>query len=123
MSKKDTPGICAGKKPSNVPPGQRAESRPEFTTVVCTTGRHKSMLEQVMRAFRVPADYDLSIMKQGQTLFDVTQSNLEKLPGAGQRARRMWSLVHTRYSLTFPRPWPAPAYPRGACGGRPEQYA
>ena len=41
------------------------KSRPEFTTVVCTTGQHKSMLEQVMRAFRVQADYDLSIMKQG----------------------------------------------------------
>ena len=70
------------------------KSRPEFTTVVCTTGQHKSMLEQVMRAFRVQADYDLSIMKQGQTLFDVTVSILEKLRAILESEKPDVVLVH-----------------------------
>ena len=77
------------------------KSRPEFTTVVCTTGQHKSMLEQVMRAFRVQADYDLSIMKQGQTLFDVTQAILEKLPPVLDREKPDVVLVHGDTSTTF----------------------
>lgn len=77
------------------------KSRPEFTTVVCTTGQHKSMLEQVMRAFRVQADYDLSIMKQGQTLFDVTQAILEKLPPVLEREKPDVVLVHGDTSTTF----------------------
>ena len=83
------------------------KSRPEFTTVVCTTGQHKSMLEQVMRAFRVQADYDLSIMKQGQTLFDVTQAILEKLPRCWSGKSRMWSWSTGIPPPPFPRPWPA----------------
>lgn len=44
----------------------------EFQTVVCVTGQHREMLDQVLHIFGVTPDYDLNIMKQGQDLFDVT---------------------------------------------------
>lgn len=48
------------------------KSRAEFDVRVCVTGQHREMLEQVLRAFDVEPDYDMSIMKAGQTLFDIT---------------------------------------------------
>ena len=44
----------------------------DFKTVVCVTGQHREMLDQVLRIFDVKPDYDLNIMKQGQDLYDVT---------------------------------------------------
>jgi UDP-N-acetylglucosamine 2-epimerase (non-hydrolysing) len=44
----------------------------EFETVVCVTGQHREMLDQVLQIFDVKPDYDLNIMKQGQDLYDVT---------------------------------------------------
>ena len=44
----------------------------DFETVVCVTGQHREMLDQVLRIFEVTPDYDLNIMKQGQDLYDVT---------------------------------------------------
>lgn len=44
----------------------------EFRTVVCVTGQHREMLDQVLSIFDVRPDYDLNIMKQGQDLYDVT---------------------------------------------------
>lgn len=44
----------------------------EFETVVCVTGQHREMLDQVLRIFDITPDYDLNIMKQGQDLYDVT---------------------------------------------------
>ena len=44
----------------------------EFSTVVCVTGQHREMLDQVLRIFDIHPDYDLNIMKQGQDLYDVT---------------------------------------------------
>ena len=44
----------------------------EFETIVCVTGQHREMLDQVLRIFEVEPDYDLNIMKQGQDLYDVT---------------------------------------------------
>ena len=49
---------------------QKHES--EFETVVCVTGQHREMLDQVLRIFDITSDYDLNIMKQGQDLYDVT---------------------------------------------------
>lgn len=43
-----------------------------FETIVCVTGQHREMLDQVLRTFEVTPDYDLNIMKQGQDLYDVT---------------------------------------------------
>ena len=45
-------------------------------TVVCVTGQHRQMLDQVLDAFHISPDYDLSIMKERQTLFDVTENVL-----------------------------------------------
>lgn len=44
----------------------------EFQTVVCVTGQHREMLDQVLKLFEITPDYDLNIMKQGQDLYDVT---------------------------------------------------
>ncbi len=57
------------------------QSRPEeFETVVCVTGQHREMLQQVLSVFKIKPDYDLAIMKNGQTLGDVTREILGKLP-------------------------------------------
>ena len=48
------------------------KSRKHINTVVCVTGQHRQMLDMVLETFQVVPDYDLSIMKAGQTLFDIT---------------------------------------------------
>ena len=49
------------------------QKHPEsFETVVCVTGQHREMLDQVLQIFEVTPDYDLNIMKRGQDLYDVT---------------------------------------------------
>ena len=48
------------------------ERADEFQTIVCVTGQHREMLDQVLSIFEVKPDYDLNIMKQGQDLYDVT---------------------------------------------------
>ena len=48
------------------------KNRRQFQTIVCVTGQHREMLRQVLDAFSVEPDYDLAVMKAGQTLFDVT---------------------------------------------------
>lgn len=55
------------------------KGRSNIQTVVCVTGQHRQMLDQVLEVFNVKPDYDLSIMKDKQTLFDVTISILEKI--------------------------------------------
>ena len=44
----------------------------DFETIVCVTGQHREMLDQVLNIFDIKPDYDLNIMKQGQDLYDVT---------------------------------------------------
>lgn len=57
------------------------QGRPgEFETVVCVTGQHREMLNQVLEVFGIDPDYDLAIMRSGQTLADVTGEVLRKLP-------------------------------------------
>ena len=48
------------------------KTRKSLETIVCVTGQLRQMLDQVLNTFNVVPDYDLSIMKQGQTLFDIT---------------------------------------------------
>jgi UDP-N-acetylglucosamine 2-epimerase (non-hydrolysing) len=55
------------------------KSRGKLETVVCVTGQHREMLDQVLDAFEVVPDYDLSIMKSKQTLFDMTINILDKM--------------------------------------------
>ena len=55
------------------------KGRKNIQTVVCVTGQHRQMLDQVLEVFNVVPDYDLSIMKDKQTLFDITTSILSKI--------------------------------------------
>ena len=53
--------------------------RNNIQTVVCVTGQHRQMLDQVLDAFHVVPDYDLSIMRDKQTLFDITTNILNRI--------------------------------------------
>ena len=55
------------------------KKRDSMDITVCVTGQHKQMLDQVLNAFEIVPDYNLSIMKQRQTLFDITKGILEKI--------------------------------------------
>ena len=70
------------------------KSRPSFQTVVCVTGQHRQMLHQVMDAFDIEPDYDLALMKEGQTLFDVTGGVLTGVREVLQKERPNVVLVH-----------------------------
>lgn len=77
------------------------KSRPEVETVVCVTGQHRQMLDQVLKVFDVVPDYDLSIMKDKQTLFDVTTNILEKIKEVLEKERPDVVLVHGDTSTSF----------------------
>ncbi len=66
----------------------------EFETIVCVTGQHREMLDQVLRIFDVKPDYDLNIMKQGQDLYDVTSRVLLGMRDVLQEAKPDVVLVH-----------------------------
>ena len=69
--------------------------------MVCVTGQHRQMLEQVLQFFKVEPDYDLSIMKDHQTLFDVTTKILNSLKEVLDESRPDIVLVHGDTSTTF----------------------
>lgn len=73
----------------------------EITTVVCVTGQHRQMLDMVLDAFHVKPDYDLSIMKDKQTLFDVTTNILERIKCVLEKEKPDVVLVHGDTSTTF----------------------
>ncbi len=77
------------------------KSRPELETVVCVTGQHRQMLDQVLEIFHVTPDYDLSIMKEKQTLFDVTVNILERIRAVLEKEKPDVVLVHGDTSTTF----------------------
>lgn len=72
-----------------------------FRTVVCVTGQHRQMLDQVLEAFHVVPDYDLSIMKDKQTLIDITTNILEKMTKILEKEIPDIVLVHGDTSTTF----------------------
>ncbi|MBR4748962.1 MAG: UDP-N-acetylglucosamine 2-epimerase (non-hydrolyzing) [Abditibacteriota bacterium] len=77
------------------------KTRPGIRTVVCVTGQHRQMLDQVLDAFGVQPDYDLSIMKQNQTLFDITAGILGSIRSALEEVKPDVVLVHGDTSTTF----------------------
>lgn len=77
------------------------KSRENLETIVCVTGQHRQMLDQVLKAFDVVPDYDLAIMKERQTLFDVTTSILNKIKEVLEKVRPDVVLVHGDTSTTF----------------------
>ena len=66
----------------------------EFETIVCVTGQHREMLDQVLRIFDVKPDYDLNIMKQGQDLYDVTARVLTGMRDVLKEVKHDVVLVH-----------------------------
>ncbi len=77
------------------------KSRKSIQTVVCVTGQHRQMLDQVLETFQVVPDYDLSIMKQRQTLFDVTTNILNGIKEVLEIEKPDVVLVHGDTSTTF----------------------
>jgi len=66
----------------------------DFQTIVCVTGQHREMLDQVLRIFEVTPDYDLNIMKQGQDLYDVTSRVLTGMRDVFAQCKPDVVLVH-----------------------------
>lgn len=78
------------------------KSRPdEFDVVVTVTGQHREMLDQVLRVFDINPDYDLAVMKPGQTLFDITSDVLLKIKAVLEEARPDCVLVHGDTTTSF----------------------
>lgn len=77
------------------------KTRENIETLVCVTGQHRSMLDMVLEAFDVEPDYDLSIMKDKQTLFDVTTNILERIKAVLESEKPDVVLVHGDTSTTF----------------------
>lgn len=77
------------------------KTRKGIHTIVCVTGQHRQMLNQVLETFGVIPDYDLSIMKEKQTLFDITMSILEKMKTILEESKPDIVLVHGDTNTTF----------------------
>lgn len=77
------------------------KSRNNLQTIVCVTGQHRQMLDQVLRTFDISPDYDLSIMKEKQTLFDVSTNILNKIKEVLEYENPDVVLVHGDTSTTF----------------------
>ena len=75
--------------------------RKNIKTLVCVTGQHRQMLDQVLETFGVTPDYDLSVMKDKQTLFDITVNILERIKDVLTEAKPDVVLVHGDTSTTF----------------------
>ena len=70
------------------------KDKENFKTVVCVTGQHREMLDQVLRIFDITPDYDLNIMKQGQDLYDVTARVLTGMRDVFKECKPDVVLVH-----------------------------
>ncbi len=73
----------------------------EINTIVCVTGQHRQMLDQVLEAFNVVPDFDLSIMKDKQTLFDITTNILNRIKEVLEEVKPDVVLVHGDTTTTF----------------------
>jgi len=72
-----------------------------FKTLVCVTGQHREMLDSVLEAFLVTPDFDLSIMGEGQTLFDITSKVMSGMRGVLRSERPDVVLVHGDTTTTY----------------------
>ncbi len=77
------------------------KTRKNVQTVVCVTGQHRQMLDQVLNTFEVVPDYDLSIMRDKQTLFDITVNILGSIREVLEKEKPDVVLVHGDTSTTF----------------------
>lgn len=83
------------------PLAKELKTRKDIKTIVCVTGQHRQMLDQVLKAFDVIPDYDLSIMKNKQTLFDITTNLLNSIKTILEELKPDVVLVHGDTSTTF----------------------
>ena len=96
--------IVFGTRPEAIkmcPLVKELKKRKEFDTTVCVTGQHREMLDQVLDVFNIIPDYDLCIMKNKQTLFDVTTNILNKIKKILEEVKPDIVLVHGDTSTTF----------------------
>ena len=77
------------------------EKRNEIESIVCVTAQHREMLDQVLEVFNIKPDYDLNIMKQGQTLSQITSRVLMGLEEIMKKERPNIVLVHGDTTTTF----------------------
>ncbi len=77
------------------------EKREEIESIVCVTAQHREMLDQVLETFKIQPDYDLNIMKQGQTLGDITTRALTGLENVIKECKPDIVLVHGDTTTTF----------------------
>lgn len=77
------------------------KKRQQIQTIVCVTGQHRQMLDQVLETFQIVPDYDLSIMKQKQTLFDITTNILNRIKEVLEEVKPDVVLVHGDTATTF----------------------
>ena len=77
------------------------KKRPGIKTIVCVTAQHRQMLDQVLETFNVVPDYDLDIMRDQQTLFDITTNILNKIKPVLEKINPDVVLVHGDTSTTF----------------------
>ena len=96
--------VVFGTRPEAIkmcPVVKELNTRPNIQTIVCVTGQHRQMLDQVLNTFQIVPDYDLSIMKEKQTLFDVTVNILERIKSVLEKVKPDVVLVHGDTSTTF----------------------
>ena len=77
------------------------KKRQNINTIVCVTGQHREMLKQVLKVFNVQPDYDLEIMKENQTLFDITNRILDRISEVLKKEAPDTVLVHGDTTTTF----------------------
>lgn len=96
--------VVFGTRPEGIkmcPLVNELKKRKKFDVKVCVTGQHKEMLNQVLEVFDVVPDYDLSIMKKGQDLFDITINILDRIKRILLNVSPDFVLVHGDTSTTF----------------------
>ena len=77
------------------------KKRETIKTIVCVTGQHREMLDQVLGVFQIVPDYDLAVMRDKQTLFDITTNILNGMKGILNKENPSMVLVHGDTSTTF----------------------
>lgn len=96
--------IVFGTRPEAIkmcPLVKELKNHSEFQVVCCVTGQHRQMLEQVLEAFHIVPEYDLAIMKERQTLFDVTENVLKGMEEVLKKEQPDIVLVHGDTTTTF----------------------
>lgn len=96
--------LCFGTRPEAIkmcPLVNELKQRKNLEVKVCVTGQHRQMLDQVLKVFHVTPEYDLSIMKEKQTLFDVTTNILNQIKAVLEKEKPNVVLVHGDTTTTF----------------------